>query len=1330
MNDKHLCNYGVSETSFSEKKLVFMSPGKKKKVPKSSPSTAPKASAKKVTKAPTTPTKAPSAVPKAKVEKKTKKALTKTKSTVHRASMREKIEVGRKQEFKRLANCLSRWKISKLRRDQKINAKLWDPKTPAGLDRIKDEWDELEIYTGNDYFYEKLIFPQLEKSHNPPGLRNSPGYRAYQNPFKADGTAMEGLADKTDPAFAAAVDFFLAIKKIVASQDVKQIKIEEDIEKKGDEPILSTVARGAKKVVSDFTNAIKNRDYTTALTYLAGAYILYKAWQTIPKGAREKYGKWIWRGAAVYMGVVLTKKAFGIDLMKKMGFKKEYAEVEGTPLEAFKRLGVLSKPEDFSTLQDVTFVNIADLYEKYQKTNDPQKQFIDPNQFPLLAKRYNFEGLMPSDAQNVKLSDAKRKEYRDKGRSLYRVVAALEAAYNMKLYEKYGISFKEALNKPILKDSVVLDFANELAHYTSEIRKKESLVSLEGTTKTRDRLRTAFDSSKLDFRVNVGPKPLHYYGMVMGFPVVFIRDETEGVIRVFSRSYYDEEKKSPSKDFALASIPLKGKAGQSVKKLEKKIINKMKNDRDGLLTVFKRQSKSNITLHNPRYDPTKGGWVAKIEYKRKKLLKAKTGKMDVLIKVGENGRSLSITGFGRETFVYIKDVLDRQKLFGNLVLSQLVSQDGRGDRTDFRALQRLHMNDALSFRDKDTSDDEFTLAIKNVGSYKIKFDEKTGYSFVDKSMEQKLLKNYLFKKALKESVGENKQLEKSIDALKRMVADTPEAYLSHFIRQVPSWFTKATWDKWFRGVRLSDFTGSVAKNYTYALVDAQKGMVLSRFEVSVSKAKSFSDIGRHVNETLPKAINDFDKLTQKLSRVRDRHAAGGKKFTEEEYRHAILTDLMAIGCKSEDYKLWYKRFATGVTMGSSMDDLRAGRPLRTAKLLKVFAHWTAPINDGTTDGANLAAKKPAVVVKEPKKLSATATPADKTKYEEALKKYTLYKNSNACKEWEKAEKYRTHAAYAQHVADKIYFRMKRGDYPGPSSLAWGIVPYSEFEKNRTKYISNSELIDARPTWNLNKDYVGFDVYVEKLNKVTVFSKKDRKELEGLRKLEKNTTLDDPEKERLEELEKLLKKHKDEMDRLKKIEDLVLLPRKTITVIFPQDVGKRRQAILLLKKLIGKGTMDTIRKSDLEEQFYNKLHQATKRLEQKYGTRAKPLAFRNFRASYRMMYEPKPDKDFKKNGKMTIKHGHESGHLTPLLTGNRSNMNAAISYLHDQLSTSSPTTITKTHQENAIKMAVEHTIRSKILNHNKFGNFFDKTGPARWFRDVWRDFKDWLWGLKN
>lgn len=1347
-----------------------------------------------------------------------------------------KLETQRKPNTKLMLKNLSEWKISIARRSGKVNPELWNFRSKANLDRIKKEWSYLGITTGNSTYY-NTIFRQLEKSHDRQFLgtiaKPSAKYDSYTHPFQN----LNDLETNTDPEFSLAVKFFASIKKMVTDQDTFQKATKEGLQKKNEDSIVSGATGIVSENFSAFKESIRTRDYSTAAIYLIGLYALWKTYKSLPKDKQDRYSKYLFWGTAAYCSNIFLKKA-GIDIGKKLGFKDADAEVRGTPMAALARLDLEGlREEDYVTARDVNFINLSALHAKYKETNKPGGiRWVDPNQFPT-AFGDRFKGMRSTDIMKSKGLSAKQKAYKAKGESLYRVVQSLEAAYNKTMHKETGKSFAAILSSGILAKSTVFDFVVALQRYAPEHRLEKSITAaLKGTEKARDRLREVFKGSGMGFDLEKGRKAGHFDGQLMGFPVVYVRDSRNKQFLVFSRSDYDKAKKTPHVSAKLGTIPLIGSATGAVTALRKAIHAKVGNKDMGLLGRFVKNSKGLATFKNVRYDHAHGGWMAEVSYEKGKIIKG-TGPipMKVNIVIGDNGKSISLTRKTGGQLVYIKDVLDANAFYGNMALSQLVTQRATGGATDFSALHWFHINNKLSFHDNDPSDDKFRVKIANVPmAVWIRLNSKGQYEFMDSDVETKLLRNGLFKRALRESVGNNKELQGSIDNLRSMVRSTDESYFIHLVKNVPSWFSKATWHKVFRGVQLSHFTGSVAKNYTYALIEAQREKVLTDFEISLSGAKKLSDVGGYVNKTLPAAINDFRQLTKKLNKIRGKHTAEGSEFDADEYSETVLTGLMAVGCKSNDYKEWYKRFSTSLLVGNTPDDIR--KSTKVKQLMKVFAYHTAPIDDQSIDGANLWAKKPAVIEKpeglvekpeEPKDPKDKEKPAYKAalkryedyqkalglgaklaakkpavversklvkkpevverptviqrpevvkkpttvlqnpkalikafskyeayekalekykdylnaleeykgykntlnKYEDyqvalgkykdylnALKEYEAYKkdliaksgldkskdyvkllNGNedykkalveydiTLKEWKKAQKYRKHAAYAQYVAEQIYLKMKIPGttvYPAPSSSWWNIRSFARFDASR--YATSHELVDTRPNWNLNKDYIGFDVYVEKLEK------------------------DEPVNE-----------------------DLVILPRniKVVTVELPSDPAKRAKAEAVLRKIMGGPipTFDKLKKTDLEVQFYNLLQKAVMRLQSKYGSRVKAGSFQKFLASYRIAYQI--DKKLGTHT-YTFKMGHEIVPGRPQILFRRgSNMLGQMATLDTFLSNSG-STMTKTQQKNQLKAAVARVIQNKILNRGTFKTYFKGKGPLRWAEGVYVDFKDWLWGLRN
>lgn len=1260
MENKKTYKFGIEDDSFFlEKRLVFEDPPKEEKPAVKSGSEEKEPGAGGEPKPERQEAEAEVRREKAGIETKidTSKDRVLARTVVETSDLQAQIEKEKKLILENMLANLDEWKISILRRSKKINPDKWDFTSKEGLDLIKREWSILGITKGNAPFYETKLFPLLSRSFDRSFLDQiDPSNKTVINAYRDPIGNLDNLGDKTgDGAYAASVDFFVAIKKIVTDQDLFQGKTEKGLQEKNQDPIFGEGTRIVRENIAKFKDAIKTRDYATAAVYVVGLWAMWKSYKSLPKDSQEKYSKYLFWGAALYAGNLFAKNA-GIDIMKKLGFKDADAEVKGTPLAVLSRLDIPgAKDVDYTVFRDISFVNISDLYSKYKETNDPRIQFIDPNQFPEAFRDKKFEGLHPNDLKKSTALSPKEKEYQRVGHELYKIVQALKEAFEKTMRPYYKKSFEEALRDGVLKYSTVFDFMVALNSYAPEYRESKSIADLGGSDKVKERLTEVFKDTHLGFEIDSGPeKPDLFKGTIMDYPVIIKRDSLHKQLIVFAKSDYDTAGGTPHVSLALATIPFTGNASGSVNTLKKEITTRMGN----LTTMFVSNSKDTVALSEMEYH-SDGYWYALLTYQRGNLLRGDQKPIQVRIRPGD-GKSLTVTNLEGEILIHVEDVLNKGKLYGNLVLAQLVNQDA-SKGTDFTALSWMYRNKKLTFTDQDVSDKKFGLRIGDVNidgspTIEIEFDETKGYKFAKDDTEKKLLENHTFRHEMSESIGEDPKFKKSTQELKDLVEETPESYFIHLFQNIPSWFTQASWSNIFSGVDLSHFTGSVPKNHMLALIDAQKSLVLSNFELSFDKSTKLSDVAKNINSTISPAIDDFNRLIEKFSALNTKKADENTDWSKEDFDDSILLDLTSIGIEGRDYKVWYRKFINSVLAKYGTDDLRSGKASKAAQLIRIFAYYTAPLNSSKFDDAPL---------------SKSTDP--------------------------KTTGYRLSAKYAEYVAGMMFRRLNQGrvadQIPDPGNF-WDIVPYSEFEKNPQAYLSSHEFIDTRTTLKMSKEYTTFDDWLK---------------------------MDDATRKTIPD-------------------DMIILPRKSVTLQLSAPATPRRnEENKILAKLIA-GRVPTgvpnqhavytekLKLTDYEEEFRKKLYEAVEYLKKKYSTRVHADAFQEFLSSYSPAYQI--DSNPAKNEiKLTYGRHYSSGPKgIPKFVDKHPDMSLEISDLESYFVTGG--TVTLGDQLHSINTKVESIIQGKILAPQYFGRYFKKTGFARGAKEVWEDFKDWVWGLTN
>lgn len=986
---------------------------------------------------------------------------TKTKGEVDRKALERAVDA------KSALEGLDPWKISIVRRSKPdINPDDWGVSSKEQINTVQKDWEVLGIFKGGSPFYTKL-FKELGKSSDEGflnGLKSDDERIIYRNPLKYP----ERLKDLGNEDFANAVNFFIAVKKVVADQDVAQQSTEDVLQNRTKEPITTALTNGIRSNYNAIRDAVRNRDWATVGVYAAGAYGLKKLWDMLPdsggsdgKGSmfnKDLFSKILFGGIAVYAGDKVLKNA-GIDVAEKLGLKNAFDDLKDTPLVSFGDYQIPGGEKvDARVLRDAGFMNMGDLQTKLEESKDSGVvNFIDPNQFPSTFSD-KFRGLNPSDLKGDDSKGGELAEYRRVGENLYLIAKSLKYAYEKaEMGKRSGLSYEKAVkNDPTLKNSTIFDFMVQLQRHSLNTRESLSIVGTKGAEKIRARLKEVLD---VTYDVDSGElKPGYFQGMIKGYPVVIARDANAKELVIFARSDYELAGGTPDKAKAMTHIPLEGACEGAVKTLNLFIDKKMRD----LVSNFAKNSKGSVNFTKPIPEYKGGKWYSQLQYDRGTLLSAAPAPMDVTIEAGLTGTSLVVRNMKNEELLVVNNVLDHSKSYGNAVLAEMMNQTSG---INFGVLRSINEGVGLQFVDNNPADTNFSFRIPGVtvdgrDEFEIKVSgtaPSLTYEFVDPADEGKLIKSEAFRAKIAESVGKSPALSAPIDQFKGLVDSAPESYIVNFITSVPSWFTEFTIADPLRGIKGRQFTGAIAAGYAKTLIDVQKQTILYKVADSVGKASNFGDIDGKVQAIVPSAVADLNELVRDFSLDVAKKNEGGDDYKADEFDAKVLDKLSTVGLKSNDYKLWYRSF-----LGKLMARF-GGKSEKIAACLRVFAYETTAADDPAQDGADLHAKAPA----------AGTTDAA----------------------WDKAELFRKNAAKAEHVAQKILLRLDTlGDQtiPGPGQ-GWGI------ESDPARHTVRHEFIDVSPKLKEEKDYIEFDAYLalsktdRDLNKMPVMlPKKDCK----------------------------------------------------------------------------------------------------------------------------------------------------------------------------------------------------------------------------------------------
>ncbi|MBU1152219.1 hypothetical protein KJ632_05355, partial [Patescibacteria group bacterium] len=312
-----------------------------------------------------------------------------------------------------------------------IDANQWDVVSEAYLSRSYVEMEAVGVPV-EDSFYQKMF--SLLKQGAGKYSKDPEKSKWFLNPSKylTQINALPGFGQ----AYASAYISFTKIKEsVMRSADAKERTLEEQ-QVQDELPGVTVVKDFVGARVGQFMKAAREGDIATMGVFAAGLVGLFY----LTKGVLGN--KWLRRSflglAGGYCAYVFAKKS-GYDLFKMMGVKNTDDEVNGTPMEAFRRMKLEeAKGLDYSVMLKLSEVKAEDMYELYKDANSNGDHFIHPSQFPDLFPDIAAEGgfmmgigengILDSGMNNKELS-YKQREYIRVGKQLYKAMHATHEAY-------------------------------------------------------------------------------------------------------------------------------------------------------------------------------------------------------------------------------------------------------------------------------------------------------------------------------------------------------------------------------------------------------------------------------------------------------------------------------------------------------------------------------------------------------------------------------------------------------------------------------------------------------------------------------------------------------------------------------------------------------------------------------------------------------------------------------------------------------------------------------------------------------------------------------------
>lgn len=1044
---------------------------------------------------------------------------------------------------------LDELKIIGRREGDKIDSTKWDHTNLASIDIAEQEMTALGIFespSSRDYY--RTVLDILRNaaigSDNPYLSENNGQYAKYfrdpirykkeLNNFPKKGKFWGGAE------FFRAFDAFKDLKaKVSVMASEQDYTLDKQRGMDGNEAV-DKVMSFAKDNLNKFRKAIKERDYSTAATYALGGYLLYKAYQKLfaADGPMGKFNTaFLYLGAA-YAGNIFLKNA-GYDVLKMAGFKNENYEVEGTPMEVMRnilRKDKLAREEvadiDYRVVLRVADIRLTDLQENYEKAHGEGLSFIDPGAPPFdEIFGQEISSLTPYDigaakedlsetsgASDIKLNSAQR-EYRRLGRQLYKIAKGMKIVYNETLINDHpeykNLSYEDMLRKSHGKMAKVRHLFSAISSYGAPNPDK---MSRHGRDKATLELTSAFENvpdSKFHLSGNeLGP--MQYEGRIMNYPVVFVYD-TEGGdgYKVYLRNQW-QGVEAPGAGF-MSKIPLTDdeavreiaakKATEGVKVRMVEMLQKLDNIGGKQIWDPTKTKGANLEqlMTAVNFDGT--NWKTKIKLPGAVKKGVQGGEEEATITPSLDGTILYLeTKSGVK--INVDENAEKQNPLSLALLPKLVSQ------REFKALAVFSDAGRLRIDYTDPNDEKLDLIIGNRNlKVQLKFvpdptpagakpdPTKGKYEFVSPTAEAELLKpGSGFSEELKEVLGESQKLKEITEDWTKLVRNTPEKYFTHLLTSIPNWWNQATWDEWFRGFRAKDLTGSVPKNYTLGLIEAQKNFILYSLGNKISGATKLSDVSAAVSDDFNPAVRDLDYLMHEYSNLRTAQDGAGEKFSEEEFKSKVLTPLMETGVKSTDYKDWYKKFADRMFLLTGGDDFRKTGSLKAKALVDVFTFYTSVVDDEGHDGASLSMKlTPQDITdfenldKAVKALKAAGKTVDATNIvaQLAAAPISVTKTKPEVEDLlklstkvEKLKLHLLHRKYVNYVEGQISLKINQalldGEIPPPAAADWGIEKFDTWKDRPTVHTDIAhELVDSREVLSTSQDYIPLDRFLAK-----------------------------------------------------------------------------------------------------------------------------------------------------------------------------------------------------------------------------------------------------------
>ncbi len=867
-------------------------------------------------------------------------------------------------------NKLDRLKINVNREAFHINAQKWDSSTIDGLKKIYQDMRDLDIPV-TEPFYQKMFFI-LKSGADPANPHLAQHKSLFLNPannrdeiagLPAQGVFLGG------EQYMKAYEQLQYIQGVLLAQDQAQVttlKKEHDLDT---DPVGTKITDFVKSNLATFQNAIRERDYATAGIYAVGIYALYQAYKKLSDG-KDTAKKWIIYGAAIYAGNIFLKNA-GYDVLKMAGFRDPDYEVKGTPMQVMKNilsknpaLRDQTKDMDYGLVLRMSDEKLTSLEKFYQDSNTNGVQFIHPKEFPDvfppdLVNQWPFDmrlGEAKSTDHSGKFSPGQR-EYIRVGQQLYKMAVGLRGIYDETLRKDHpdykGILYEDAIKDETRKLGKVRHLLDAVSPY-AVANPSEGLFSKRKTEEVEAGLRKSFnakDSAFIESKLGDG----HYKGKLMDYPVVFVLDGNK--YRVYLVENYGQTYNSlPGTDFS-AEIPADGGS----EKDGKGAIDAVRNRVVDLLRPVSGTGKDDFIKKNLKYE--NGKWRSKIKFPGVASFDVDAREEEGLIEIYPDGKGVGIiTKNGVR--LNLNEEMAKQNPIEFVLSERIVNQP------KFRALKVFSNARQIDASDVDQKDKTLTLLVgKSKLNVKLKYDGSK-FNFVDPADEQKLVQDKAFAEDYIDSLNNDSLFEfnKTIDGLKKLLKEScPEGFLMFFFKSLAGQTARGE----LSGFNTDVLSGSIPDNFANMVMDSTRNQAFDQLRNKMLGATGLAKVENFRKAALQDTNTELQSIYDSISKENRELLNKGEDWKRMDFMLKVVDRLRGAACVSTQYQLQrsdmesmaYKMNLPGLAAASDFNEVSH---VAAGKLVNVFTHYTAHLDDRNLDGLKWPPTPSADYVSNPK----------------------------------------------------------------------------------------------------------------------------------------------------------------------------------------------------------------------------------------------------------------------------------------------------------------------------------------------------------------------------